>query len=270
MNLLLAAILLPLHFTAPADTLGTDRSGVARVSALPAYAYVFHRLASNGMMAVVPGYADSVGRTILVPHAPGTRETVWLDAGPSGSTVTIFVMSRDAVGNMSAPSNGCVLGDPASAPTPTVRHAAWTSLDVPIVRGAPERCGPAALAMVLRYYRAPAAAVREANTAYDPALGGSCMDDLAVAARRAGFAADIATLTSASLIDLLNDGVPPIVLYQSGPVGRFGVVTGWDATRGSFTIHDGTARPRVAGREELTRKWETAGSQALIVRPATP
>ncbi len=179
-------------------------------------------------------------------------------------------MSRDAAGNLSAPSNGCALGDPVSAPTPTVRHVAWMSLDVPIVRRAPERCGPAALAMVLRYYRAPAAAVREADAAYDPALRGSRMDDLAVAARRAGFAADIATLDSASLIDLLNDGVPPIVLYQSGPVDRFGVVTGWDATRGSFTIHDGTARPRVAGREELTRNWETAGSQALIVRPATP
>ncbi len=269
MNLLLAAMLLPLHFTAPADSLGTDRFGHVRASSRPVYAYVFHELASNGVMSVVPGYADSVGRAILVPHAPGTRETVRLHAGPGGSPVTIFVMSRDAAGNMSAPSNGCVLRDPASPPTLAARHAAWMSLDVPIVRKAPERCGPAALAMVLRYYRAPPAAIREADAAYDPALRGSRLDELAGAARRAGFAADIATLTSESLIDLLNDGVPPILLYQSGPVDRFGVVTGWDATRSSFTIHDGTARPRVAGRDELTRQWQTAGSQALIVRPAT-
>ena len=152
--------------------------------------------------------------------------------------------------------------------------AAGTSLDVPIVTQEPKRCGPAALAMVLRYYRADSAALREVDGAYDRALGGSLITDLAAAARRAGFDAVIATLTPDSLIGLLNRGVPPILLYQNGhgpvTVRHFGVVTGWDATRASFTVHDGGARPRVTRRDDLVKRWETAGSQALIVRQGEP
>ena len=117
---------------------------------------------------------------------------------------------------------------------------------------------------------APPAALREVDGAYDPVLRGSLITDLAGAARRAGYEAAVATLTPDSLIDLLSDGVPPILLYQngSGPVTfrHFGVVTGWDASHASFTLHDGGARPRVTGRGDLVKRWETAGSQALIVR----
>jgi len=151
-------------------------------------------------------------------------------------------------------------------------HGSSKTLDVPIITQARERCGQAALAMVLRYYGADSAAIREVDAAYDPALRGSLITDLASAARRAGYEAAVETLTPDALIDLLDDGVPPILLYQngSGPVTvrHFGVVTSWDATRASFTLHDGGARPRVAARGDLTKRWATAGSQALIVRPA--
>jgi hypothetical protein len=274
MNLLLAALLLPLRFTAPADTLGADAAGQVCVSPEPVHAYLFHRLDEHGTLVAIPGYADSGGRAILTPHAPGTRETVWLSPGASGGPVTIYVMSLDAKGNLSVPSNGCVLGG-RSAPAPlSVRRTAWTALDVPIVEQTQERCGQAALAMVLRYYGAPPAALREVDGAYDPVLRGSLITDLAGAARRAGYEAAVATLTPDSLIDLLSDGVPPILLYQngSGPVTfrHFGVVTGWDASHASFTLHDGGARPRVTGRGDLVKRWETAGSQALIVRQRVP
>jgi hypothetical protein len=76
------------------------------------------------------------------------------------------------------------------------------------------------------------------------------------------------------LINLLDDGVPPILLYQNGTgpitVRHFGVVTSWDAAGASFTLHDGSAHPRVAPRADLTKRWQTAGSQALIVRPVMP
>jgi ABC-type bacteriocin/lantibiotic exporter with double-glycine peptidase domain len=152
--------------------------------------------------------------------------------------------------------------------------AAGTRLEVPIVKQAPERCGQAALEMVLRYYGADARALREGDRAYDPALRGSLITDLAAAARRAGFEADIATLAPDSLIALLADGVPPVVLFQNGPppltVPHFGVVTGWDAARGRFTLNDGGARPRVVRRNELDKRWRTAGYQALIVRRRGP
>jgi ABC-type bacteriocin/lantibiotic exporter with double-glycine peptidase domain len=151
---------------------------------------------------------------------------------------------------------------------------ARAGLDVPIVVQAPERCGQAALEMVLRYYGADSAAIREADRAYDPVLRGSLITDLAAAARRAGFDATIATLTSDSLVALVVAGVPPIVLYQNGrgplTVAHYGVVTGWDPGRGAFVVNDGRSHPRVMKRQALAKRWRTAGSQALILRRRAP
>ena len=153
-------------------------------------------------------------------------------------------------------------------------HLAAPSLDVPLIQQEPERCGQAALAMVLKYYGAAPAAMREVDAAYDPVLHGSLITDLAAAARRAGYGATIATLTADSLIVLLQCGVPAILLYQSGSgpitVRHFGVVTGWDAAHATFTLHDGTAKPRVIRRADLAKRWQTAGSQALLIRPVQP
>ncbi len=157
-----------------------------------------------------------------------------------------------------------------SGPEPPAR----TALDVPIVAQAPRRCGQATLEMVLRYYGADSLVRREAERAYDPALRGSLITDLAAAARRAGYEATIATLVPDSLIALLAAGVPPIVLYQKGraplTVAHFAVVTGWDPAREVITLNDGGARPRVVGRDDLANRWRTAGSQALIIRRRVP
>ena len=132
--------------------------------------------------------------------------------------------------------------------------AAGTALGVPIVKQGPERCGQAALEMVLRYYGADAASLHEGERAYDSALRGSLITDLAAAARRAGYEAEIATLTPDSLIALLAAGVPPVVLYQRGrrplTAAHFGVVRGWDPEREVFTaagIGGGLLLAAVAG-----------------------
>ena len=166
-----------------------------------------------------------------------------------------------------------LLASPSVTPSGS-QQSARTALDVPIVAQAPRRCGQAALEMVLRYYGADSAALRETDRAYDPALRGSLITDLAAAARRAGYDATIVTLVPDSLVALLSVGVPPIVLYQNGraplTVAHFGVVTGWDAARGTFLLNDGSARPRVMRRDHLTKRWRTAGSQALIIRRRSP
>jgi hypothetical protein len=272
MNCLIAALLLPLRFTAPADSLGPDMAGLVRASPAPVRAYVFYRRDEHRSLVTIRGYADSTGRAILMPHAPGTQETVWLEVPAVGDAVTVYVASLDDSGNLSAPSNGCSLGyGPAQAPL-AARRGMSTALDVPIVKLARERCGQAALAMVLRYYGADPDALREVDSADHPALRDSSITDLAGAARRAGYEAAVATLSPDSLIDLLADGVPPILLYRSdstsATVPRFGVVTGWDATRAVFTLHDGGERPRVMRLGDLVEEWETAGSLALIVRQA--
>jgi hypothetical protein len=194
-------------------------------------------------------------------------ETASIGPGPSGGVVGIRAATVDPSGNGTALSKGPVV---AGLPS---RRAAWTALNVPLVKGARERCGQAALAMVLRYYGADATALREVDCVYDPVLRGSRIADLAGAARRAGYDADVATLTPDSLIDLLDEGVPPILLYESGSglgtLRHFGVLTEWDAGHASFTLNDGMARRRVA-RHDLVKRWKTAGSQALIIRERLP
>ncbi|HET7225956.1 MAG TPA: C39 family peptidase [Candidatus Eisenbacteria bacterium] len=154
----------------------------------------------------------------------------------------------------------------------SARGEATARLAVPIVTQRPERCGPAALAMVMRYYGADPATAARADSAYDPALHGTLVTDLAAQARRAGFAAEVVTLDTDSLARLVADGVPVIVLYQNGPlpltVPHYGVVVGWDPGRRRFTLHDGGAVPRTLAAGDLARRWKRAGGQALLVRPA--
>jgi ABC-type bacteriocin/lantibiotic exporter with double-glycine peptidase domain len=158
--------------------------------------------------------------------------------------------------------------------SPGSSSGATPKLAVPIVEQAPERCGQAALEMVLGFYGAGPAGRVEAERAYDPVLRGSLITDLAAAARRAGYQAEVGTLTPDSLIALLGQGVPPIVLYQNGrgplTVPHYAVVTGWDPTRKSFTLNDGGAKSRITRQNDLAKRWRTAGSQALIVRRQAP
>jgi len=48
------------------------------------------------------------------------------------------------------------------------------------------------------------------------------------------------------------------------------VVTGWDPAREVFTLNDGGARRHAVRRDDLAKRWRTAGSQALIVRRRAP
>jgi len=271
---LLLLALIHLHFTAPADGVAPAAAGRAAAPPHPVRAYVFYQLDARAALVPIPGYTDSTMRVILTPHAAGTRESVWLSPAAHGPTATIFVLSLGTNGRLSAPSNGCIIGSVTTVAPRGPARASGTVLSVPIVRRVRERCGEAALAMVLRYYGADAVALREVDGAFDPVLHGSLITDLAGAARRAGFDAAVATLTPDSLIDLLDSGVPPILLYQNGTgpltVRHFGVVTGWDASNASFTLLDGGPRPRITSRDELAKRWETAGSQALIVRQVRP
>jgi ABC-type bacteriocin/lantibiotic exporter with double-glycine peptidase domain len=147
-------------------------------------------------------------------------------------------------------------------------------LPVPVIRQARERCGPAALEMVLRFYGADSTAARVAAATYDPVLRGALITDLAAAARRAGFDARIETLETDDLTALLRTGVPPILLYQSGdgPVTRphYGVVIGWDGRARAFVLNDGASRPHMLSSWTLARRWKTAGRQALLVRRRAP
>lgn len=164
----------------------------------------------------------------------------------------------------------------ASLASPGATLAAHTPADpslalaVPVIRQARERCGPAALQMVMRYYHADSAAEAEAEKAYDPVLRGALITDLAAAARRAGFDAVVGTPGADSLAMLLGQDIPPILLIDSGvgPLqkGHYVVLVGWDGPGAKVTFHDGGSKPRTTGREALMKRWSSAGSRALVVR----
>ncbi len=165
---------------------------------------------------------------------------------------------------------------PGDAPPGTARSVvrsagASVRLAVPVVRQSPERCGPVALGMVLRFYGAGPEALAEADRAYDRALRGALITDLAAAARRAGYAAEVVTLPPDSLVAWLARGVPPIVLYQSGvgPLTRphYAVVVGWDAERHRWALNDGGAAARAVDAAEFSRRHRASDGRALIVRP---
>jgi len=147
-------------------------------------------------------------------------------------------------------------------------------LAVPVISQAPERCGPASLAMVLRFYGAADSAVAEADRAYSPALRGALITDLAFAAERAGFAAKVAAVTEDSLLAMLRDSIPPVLHYRRGPGpiarGHFGVLVGWDPARREYLVNDGGARTARYRRDDLMRRWSAAGSLTLVVRRRAP
>jgi ABC-type bacteriocin/lantibiotic exporter with double-glycine peptidase domain len=154
------------------------------------------------------------------------------------------------------------------------RAPAGVRLAVPVVSQSPERCGPAALAMVMRFHGAESTALVEANRAYDPALRGALITDLAAAARRAGFRAVVAELSEDSLVALLERGTPSILLYRRGggpfTVGHYGVLVGWDPARGRYALNDGGATTRTIARADLMHRWHAAGSLALLLNPGGP
>lgn len=143
-------------------------------------------------------------------------------------------------------------------------------LAVPAIAQAPERCGPVALEMVLRFYDAPDSALARARAAYDPILHGTLITDLARAAEASGYAARVARVDADSLRAALHAGTPPIVLYEVGigPLVKqhFGAVIGWDGARERFVVNDGHAKPREMKASAFESRWSRAGSLALFVQ----
>jgi len=189
-------------------------------------------------------------------------------APPAGWLAALTMMGLQAIATGAAGT---------SAPTAAVSRAPVGDavlLAVPILAQRPERCGPAALAMVMRFHGAGPAEVAWADSAYDPVLRGSLITDLAAAARRAGFEARAARLDPDSLIALLRSGLPPVLLYRRGvgPISRqhYAVLVGWDPARDRWTLHDGGHAPRRMSRGDLLSRWSAVGSEALIVRRPSP
>ena len=221
------------------------------------------RRAAGAAAAREPGFA--------APAAPagGCHPASRARAGHERGARQAFRISVTGAGG--ALASLAMLVAPAGVPA---AGTATLRLAVPLVRQAPERCGPAALRMVLGFYHADSAALAAADSAYDPVLRGSLVTDLARRARGAGFAARVTSGDADSLIAWLERGVPPIILYPSGigPLTRmhYAVVVGWDPREEAFVLHDGGRRPRGVSRRTLERRRAPADQRVLLVGRPEP
>jgi ABC-type bacteriocin/lantibiotic exporter with double-glycine peptidase domain len=140
---------------------------------------------------------------------------------------------------------------------------------VPFVRQAEETCGPSSLAMVLRFLggnQTTADLLQETRT---EALRGALITDLANAAKRRGYAAEVVDLDLPGLKARIADGTPVILLIDRGiwvySIPHYLVAYGYTAD--GFIVHTGKTSGAVIEAKTLDAQWAKMGRLALIVSP---
>jgi ABC-type bacteriocin/lantibiotic exporter with double-glycine peptidase domain len=142
---------------------------------------------------------------------------------------------------------------------------------VPFIPQTAYQCGPAALAMVLRYWGAEADAGEIGQALYLPSARGVLNLELEFHARRRGFRTEAFRGTLARAKDELRRGRPLIVFQDlgAGPVSvpHFAVLLGYDDRAGVVVLHSGTDAYRVLPYGEFRRTWEAQRGWTLLVMP---
>lgn len=142
---------------------------------------------------------------------------------------------------------------------------------VPFVAQAPDRCGTAAVDMVLRFYGHDPDPEALDRAIHIPALAGSIPALLAAAARQEGFAAEVRRSTEEELQRLLAAGQPPIVMLGPAgaePQGHFVVATGYQPRTGALRVHSGSRADQWWAANAWRPRWEKAGRWIVWIRPA--
>lgn len=132
------------------------------------------------------------------------------------------------------------------------------------------QCGPAALAMVLRWTQANVSFQELIPEVYTPARRGSLQMSLISAARRRNrLAYPIEGIEA--LLQELAAGHPVIVLQNLGlklfPRWHYAVLIGYDLTKGTFTLHSGKEASRNITWTLFMRTWKRADHWGLVVLP---
>ncbi|GAB4364425.1 MAG: C39 family peptidase [Deltaproteobacteria bacterium] len=139
---------------------------------------------------------------------------------------------------------------------------------VPFLPQEEESCGPSSLAMVLRYYgerTETGEIVRETRT---EGLRGTLITDLAAAARRRGYSAEIENLTLSGLRERIRSGIPVILLVDLGRwvFSRPHYLVAYGFTPEAVVAHSGRERGKVIPLTTIDRQWRTMNRLALVVR----
>ena len=169
---------------------------------------------------------------------------------------------------------GCAAGGSAGKGAGAVQSSNGPTPVSSVIPGVPflpqeeDTCGPSSLAMVLEFLGQKkvdtAEIVRETRT---EGLKGTLITDLASAARRRGYAAEVVDLDLPRLREQIVAGVPVILLVDLGIWSwsrpHYLVAYGW--TPEGVVAHSGRERGKVIPFSTLDAQWAKMGRLAIIV-----
>jgi ABC-type bacteriocin/lantibiotic exporter with double-glycine peptidase domain len=145
---------------------------------------------------------------------------------------------------------------------------------VPFVPQEAYACGPAALAMVLRYWGAEADAEAIARELALPSARGTLNLELEFHARRRGFQTRAFAGTLDRLRAELRRGRPLIVFQDlAAPVGsrpHFAVAVGFSDRAGVVVLHSGTSAFLPVPFDAFERTWAARRRWTLLLTPPAP
>ena len=147
-------------------------------------------------------------------------------------------------------------------------------LEVPYVRQAENYCGPAVLAMLLRYWNHPADHRELAGRVRPFPKKGLSGLELKKLAAAEGFQAYSFSGDTPEMLEHLRQGRPLITVIDPSVLtnnNHYVVLVGWDESRREWIVHDpvnGAYQRRTAG--EMARQRSRLEYWTLLVLPETP
>jgi ABC-type bacteriocin/lantibiotic exporter with double-glycine peptidase domain len=142
---------------------------------------------------------------------------------------------------------------------------------VPFISQLDNYCGPASLAMVLRYWGEPVGQEEIGRELYLKSVKGTLNLELEFYARRRGYRAESFRGTLEALKAEIDRGHPLIVFQDQGigPLAfpHFLVVIGYDDARELIVAHSGVTEHRLIPYREFLWTWAKKGNWTLRIVP---
>ena len=159
----------------------------------------------------------------------------------------------------------------ASAPGTAASVPALGSTVIPEVPFLPQEedtCGPSSLAMLLRFHGKEARTGEIARETRTAGLRGTLITDLAEAARKRGFEAEVVDLDLQRLREKISEGIPVILLVDLGTwiYSRPHYLLAFGVTSEGVVAHSGREERKVIPFSTLDAQWAKMGRLAIVVR----
>jgi ABC-type bacteriocin/lantibiotic exporter with double-glycine peptidase domain len=142
--------------------------------------------------------------------------------------------------------------------------------NVPFVKQKDKFCGPAAMASVMNFYGQNVNQDQIAKEVYSPDLKGALISDMENFAREMGYDASTINGDENTLISLVDEGIPSIILVDLGiwvvSVPHYYVVYGYNKSNETFIINTGFTPNKEIKFKDLDKEWEKMNRLMLIVK----